>query len=389
MDNNKKVLWSAYFGILIFGMAMLSLGSANNYLTQVQNLSQNTIASLSALLPIGILLGSVFFGPVVDRFGYKIILALCTGMIAVSFLVISMTVELFWLQISFFLIGFGGGAINGGTSALVSDISETDKGAGLSLLGVFYGIGALGMPLLIGLLSRQFSNQQILLFFSVIAFLPIIYFFFVKFPEPKQKQGFPITKGLKLFKEPLILLMGFFLFFESGIEGITNNWTTTFLRDSSGISPEKSLYALSTMIIALTITRLILGGLLRKISSQIVLLFSLGFIFSGSLILNFLTTELSVFIGLGFLGAGFAAIFPIILGYVGEFYKDLSGTAFSVVLFIALLGNALINYLVGYLANSSSIGEFPVVIGGSCIIMVILLIFISKSLKINNRYSSS
>ena len=378
---NKKVLWSAYLGILIFGMAMLSLGSANDYLTQDQKLSQMTIASLSALLPIGILLGSMFFGPVVDRIGYKIVLAVCTGMIAASFLIISITAQLFWLKLSFFLIGFGGGAINGGTSALVSDINETDKGAGLSLLGVFYGIGALGMPLLIGLLNKQFSNQQILLFFSVIAFLPVIYFFFIKFPEPKHKQGFPITKALKLFKEPLILLIGFFLFFESGIEGITNNWTTTFLRDSSGISPEKSLYALSTMIIALTITRLILGGLLKKISSFKILFASLGFIFIGSLILTFIPTIYGAFVGLGFLGIGFAAGFPTVLGYVGELYAELSGTAFSVVLFIALTGNTIVNYLVGILANTSKIGSFPIVIGSSVVVMVILLTFITKSLK--------
>ena len=37
-----------------------------------------------------------------------------------------------------FLFGLGGGAINGATSALVSDISEKEKGANLSLLGVFF-----------------------------------------------------------------------------------------------------------------------------------------------------------------------------------------------------------------------------------------------------------
>ena len=55
-----------------------------------------------------------------------------------------------------FFIGFGGGIINGGTNALVADISAENKGANLSLLGVFFGIGALGMPLLLGVLSKHF-----------------------------------------------------------------------------------------------------------------------------------------------------------------------------------------------------------------------------------------
>ena len=381
MGKDKKILWAAYLGILIFGMAMLSLGSVNAYLIQDKNLDQMTIASLAALLPIGILLGSMFFGPIVDRFGYKLVLEICTGMIAISFLIIAMTAQLIWLQLSFFLIGFGGGAINGGTSALVADISETNKGAGLSLLGVFYGIGALGMPLLNGLLSKQLSNQQILMFFSIVAFLPVIYYMFIKFPEPKQKQGFTITKGLKLFKEPLILLFGFFLFFESGIEGITNNWATNFLRDSSGISAEKSLYALSMMVLTLTITRLILGGLLKKISSNKILFVSLGFVFTGSIVLHIFSSVVGAFIGLGLLGIGFAAGFPTILGYVGELYAAFSGTAFSVVLFIALMGNTIINYIVGLLASASKIDAFPIILGISAVIMAILLSIITKSLK--------
>jgi MFS transporter, FHS family, glucose/mannose:H+ symporter len=52
------------------------------------------------------------------------------------------------IQAAFFLIGFGGGVINGGTNALVADISTGEKGAKLSLLGVFYGAGALGFPLI-------------------------------------------------------------------------------------------------------------------------------------------------------------------------------------------------------------------------------------------------
>ena len=50
--------------------------------------------------------------------------------------------------------GVSGGIINGGTNAVVSDISEGHKGADLSLLGVFFGLGALGMPLVLGALQK-------------------------------------------------------------------------------------------------------------------------------------------------------------------------------------------------------------------------------------------
>jgi MFS family permease len=381
MQENKKVFWAACLGMLLFGMAMLSLGSANTFLTEEHHLSKLTIASLAALLPFGILVGSLFFGPIADRYGYKIILIFCALFIALGFFMISVATKLFWLQASFFLIGCGGGAINGGTNALVADISDEEKSANLSLLGVFYGIGALGMPFLIGLLNNHFSNRAIIQSFAIITLIPLIYFLTIKFPAPKQSQGMPVAAGIKLLKDPIILLLGFFLFFESGIEGISNNWTTTYLQDSGGIPVDKTLFALSTMILALTLTRLILGGLLKKIPSHLVLAGCLVFALAGSLTLAFIPTLTAAFTGLILLGIGFGAGFPVILGYVGDLYSELSGTAFSIVFVIALTGNTIINYLVGVISNTAGMDYFPIVLITSIVVMMILLVVIRKKIK--------
>ncbi len=381
---NKKIFIAACLGMLLFGMAMLSLGSANTFLTEEHHLSKMTIASLAALLPLGILIGSLIFGPVVDRYGYKLILIICSLFISFSFLLISIVTELFWLRASFFLIGFGGGAINGSTNALVADISEHEKSANLSLLGVFYGIGALGMPFIIGALSNFFTNQHIIQFFAAIVLIPIIYFLIIKFPEPKQTQGVPITAGLRLLKDPVILLMGFFLFFESGIEGISNNWATTYLTDTGEISADNALFALSTMIFALTATRLLLGKILKQFPAHIVLFVCLLIAFAGSLVLLSFSNLTASFVGMVLLGIGFAAGFPVILGYVGELYSELSGTAFSIAFVIALTGNTIINYLVGIISNTVGILYFPVVLIGSILIMTVLLAAIRKKIKTEN-----
>jgi len=381
---NKKLFIAACLGMLLFGMAMLSLGSANTFLTEEHNLSKMTIASLAALLPLGILIGSLIFGPVVDRYGYKLILIFCSLFISFSFLLISVVTELFWLRASFFLIGFGGGAINGSTNALVADISEYEKSANLSLLGVFYGIGALGMPFIIGALSNYFTNQNIIQFFAVIVLLPVIYFLAIKFPAPKQTQGVPITAGIRLLKDPVILLMGFFLFFESGIEGISNNWATTYLTDTGEISADNALFALSIMIFALTATRLILGKILKQFPAYIVLFISLIIALAGSLVLASFSTLLASFLGMVLLGIGFAAGFPVILGYVGELYSEMSGTAFSIAFVIALTGNTIINYFVGIISNTVGILYFPAVLISSILIMMGLLTAIRQKIKTEN-----
>ena len=67
MYNRKLVFGAACLGMLLFGIVFLSLGSANNMLAERFNLDNNSIGTLTALLPFGILAGSLIFGPIVDQ----------------------------------------------------------------------------------------------------------------------------------------------------------------------------------------------------------------------------------------------------------------------------------------------------------------------------------
>ena len=54
-------------------------------------------------------------------------------------------------------------------------------------------------------------------------------------------------------------------------------------------------------------------------------------------------------------GAGFAAGFPVILGWIGERYAALSGTAISIALIMALSGGMLFPYLAGVLGGAAGL----------------------------------
>src|SRR6478735_263729 len=78
MFNRNIVFAAACLGMLLFGIVFLSLGSVNNMLADRFHLDNNGIGTLTALLPFGILAGSLIFGPIVDRFGYKWMLIVCS-----------------------------------------------------------------------------------------------------------------------------------------------------------------------------------------------------------------------------------------------------------------------------------------------------------------------
>ena len=141
MYKKNLVFAGACAGMLLFGVTLITLGSIATDLQARYLLDAISTGTLFSILPIGILAGSLIFGPVIDRFGYKLLLILaCLGMFA-GFQGIAFASSLSALKISIFVFGVGSGIIYGATNALVADISEKHRGANLSLLGVFFGLG--------------------------------------------------------------------------------------------------------------------------------------------------------------------------------------------------------------------------------------------------------
>lgn len=380
MYKRNQVFAAACIALFLFGMTLITLGSIMPSLTinfEKHGLNKSLLVSI---LPIGILVGSLIFGPIVDRYGYKLLLIISVLISAISLEGLAFTNSVSLLYVGIFFIGFGGGIINGGTSALVADISSENKGANLSVLGVFFGIGALGMPLLLGILSKHFHYTTILAAVGAFMFLPIIYFLFILFPIPKLAQGFPLKEGMQLLKQPALLLTGFFLFFQSGVESLINNWTTTFLQYKLKITNEAALYALSFSVVGLTAGRLLLGALLKRVSSFIVMIVSLLLVMAGSILLAKTQSYPFAFAALIVIGLGLAAGFPVILGYVGQLYAHLSGTAFSIALVIALTGNTLINYFLGFIAAKYNVTHLPLLVIACTICMLIILLLIKQNI---------
>ncbi|HMG89289.1 MAG TPA: MFS transporter [Chryseolinea sp.] len=378
MNSNRLVFASACFGILIFGISLVTLGSVAPSLQQEFALDKIASGALFSILPVGILIGSILFGPFADRFGYKIILILSGLIIFAGFQGIAYSGSLNILRMCVFLFGISGGALNGAANALVSDISDRNKSANLSLLGVFFAIGALGMPFVLGTLQTSFSFKQIV---SAIGTLPLaatLLFIITRFPEPKQKHGLPLGQVPLLLRNEFILLVGFFLFCQSSFEGIINNWTTTYLIQKLSIEESKALYALSLYVLGMAVMRIFIGGVFRRASQDLIVKISFLLLLVGCLVLWLSNAHMIAVAGLIAIGAGLAAGFPVMLGFIGNKFAELSGTAFSIVLTIALLGNMIVNFLMGVIAEKFGIQHLPTMAFGLTVIMITLFAILRK-----------
>jgi MFS transporter, FHS family, glucose/mannose:H+ symporter len=381
LSSRKSLFFACCLALLMFGVSMTILGALLPTLMDSFQIDKANAGSLFFLLSSGMLLGSMLFGPFVDRYGYKTILMVAGVLIFIGLEGLAFADHLWHLRILMLVIGIGGSIINGATNALVSDISKDGRSGDLSLLGVSYGLGAFAIPLLFGGLSQTFGTAYLIAAVGLLVCLPLLFFISLHFPQPKANQALPFKQYIALAKEKPLLLAGAFLFFQSGLELTCGGWSATFIKEVLYIPADRAVIYLSLLMLAMVSTRLLLPRLFRKWRPAVILRTLICIALTGSTIMILSRTLALTLVGLVLLGVGLSAGFPVVLGYVGDRYNKLSGTAFGISFTLALIGSMILSSSSGLLGQAFGLRIAFILIPVSLIIQLIIIYFIQKKFQ--------
>lgn len=384
MKSRTITFVSVFAGILLFGISMVMIGSVLPILKVRLGLSDIVAGGLFSILPFGLLIGSIYFGPVSDKYGYRWVLATASLFLAIGFAGIAHAQSLWLLRVCILLFGIGGGVINGATSALISDMSSDNKKiANLNLLGMFFGLGAFCMPIVLSMLNQS-DYVTVINIVAVTCVLVAALFLFISYPIAVKKEKISFKLIPLFFKNKVFLVICFFLFFQSAFESIMNNWSVSYFMQHLQVDQKQALIALSFLVLGMTLMRVLTGGVFRNISSKSLLRMAFVLLSVGAVCL-FIQLPSGYYLntfGLFLIGAGLSPGFPVMLGLTSNMYKEISGTAFSFVMLIALIGNIVINYITGVLVQYYGVRSFVYVIVAEIIIMITLYMFIRKEKKV-------
>ena len=384
MKSRTIAFISVFAGILLFGVSMVLIGSVLPLLKLRLGLSDIIAGGLFSILPFGLLIGSISFGPITDKYGYRWVLSIACLFLAIGFIGIGHTFSLLLLRISILFFGIGGGVINGATSALISDLSNDNKKiANLNLLGVFFGIGAFCMPLILSTLNDELYVLAINIA-AMMSVLISLLFLLIKYPLSVKKEKVSFKLIPLFLKKKVFLIICFFLFFQSAFEAIINNWSVSYFTEQLRVPQRDALIALSFSVLGMTLMRILTGGVFRNVKSKTLLQISFSLFIAGVICLFIPSSSSFIYIntfGLFLIGAGLSPGFPVMLGLTGNMFKEISGTAFSFVMFIALTGNIIINYITGILIEQLGIKVFVYVILIQVLTMITLYLLIKKEDK--------
>ncbi len=226
-SDHRRVFAAACLGMLLFGVTLTTLGAVLPPLIAQYGLEKADAGSLLATMSLGILVGSLVFGPVVDRFGYRPVLVAGALGVGLGLAAIARAPSPRVLTLAMVAFGCGGGLLNGATNALVADITPERRESGLALLGVYFGIGAFGVPLVMGLLLARAAYTTIVGWLALLVVVPLADFLLVRFPPPKQAHGFPLWRVGALLGDSSLLLVGLMLFLQSGMEITLGGWSAS------------------------------------------------------------------------------------------------------------------------------------------------------------------
>src|SRR5688572_8652277 len=183
--ERRSILVIACLGTATFGIVTTVIGATLPDLMSRFGMDKPAAGALLSLQSFCVLAGTLVFGPVADRRGYRGMLIVAFATIVIGLETIAFASSVWWLRLGVVLIGFSGGLINGGANALVSDVSADTRAADLTFVGAFFGVGAVGVPLVLATLSETFSRMSLIAAIGLVAALPLVFTAAARFPLAK------------------------------------------------------------------------------------------------------------------------------------------------------------------------------------------------------------
>jgi FHS family glucose/mannose:H+ symporter-like MFS transporter len=361
--NRGLLFGGAAAGIFVFGIVMAILGTLFG-LPEMRGRLRIDLAgqgSIILLLYAGIFAATVIAGPVIDAIGNKVILVVSSALVAGAMVGFAYAHSYGSVVGPAVLLGFGGGGINISANALVSDVYGEKRGAMLNVLGTFYGIGALCIPLLAAVIEGHFTIAQMLMVCAGLAALCAVVFAAMRFPATHAAQSFSWREALRVARYPGVLAIGLMLFCQSGNEACVGGWTSTYA-GTAGIGARTATLILAGFWAALMVGRLVVARALTFVGKKELVVWSaVGAVVGAGILLatpasmGQVRAEWMLAAGVVVLGLSYAGIFPTALAIAGDEYRKMAGTVFGLLFAIALVGGMTFPWAVGEISQDAGV----------------------------------
>jgi MFS family permease len=353
----RRLFAAAAMAMFVFGMLIAMLGALFGLPAMRGRLGVDLAqqGDLFSVLFIGLFVATAIVGPLLDRFGSKLVLVSGSVMVTVALAAFALARGFGAAAAAALLLGVGGGWLNTASNALVSDVFPDDRGRMLNLLGIFFGVGALFVPLLVSIGFETLPVAGVVALCAVVAGSSTAVSAALKFPPPHEGSTFSLTGVLAAAGSKGVLLFAALLLFESGNEAALSGWTSTYV-GAMGWSPRVATLVLLGYWVVAIMGRAVSARLQARTGNARLVLGSSLVAVGGCTILLAAASWLPGLVAGAWLTAlGLSAIVPTVLAMAGDRYQRFAGTVFGLLFTVGNLGSISFPWALGHLSQSAGV----------------------------------
>jgi FHS family glucose/mannose:H+ symporter-like MFS transporter len=333
-------------------------------------------------LNLGFLLSVGFANLLLPHKGVKFTLVLANALACVAFLYLAATtpVPAIWRFFGLLGIGISAGLLNGGTFQAISQLYQHDRAATVNLAGVMFGLGCLLTAVLMAGTYYVYTVPSILVLFAILPGFSAGIYAKAKLARGPAIHHVPLAQVLRDFRNPGAVLFSLLLFFQFGNEWSIAGWLPLFLIRRLGISPEDSLLMLALFWLALLVGRIAAQVILKRMSHAWLLIGSIVSALLGNIVLTSTNNRFGAVMGILFVGAGYASIYPLVVEKIGHRFPYYHPGFYNGIFSFAITGGLLAPWTLGYLTAAWGIQAVMIVpLFGTCMVFLLVLLIMLEA----------
>ncbi len=179
--------------------------------------------------------------------------------------------------------------------------------------------------------------------------------------------------GLRLVREPLLIILILALFVYVGTEIGVFSWSSVFFVQVLGSAASQGAYAVAVVWVGLLVGRLAVSFWYKGRRQEMLMLGLTSFSAAMLLIVLLVHSAVAVIIAFFFTGLGFSGFYPLLMTVVGRYYK--TGVAVGSVATGGAAGSIVFPFLMSLLAQTVGIhGGFWFYLGLNCFLVVLTVV---------------
>jgi MFS transporter, FHS family, L-fucose permease len=356
-NRNKVLLLTSG---LFFAIGLLALiGPALPDLARNNNSDLASAGAIFTALFLGSIPAQLVSGWLNDKYGPVPIMVVGMVIMAVGLVGVTLSHSMLWTLALMGFAGVGDGALVVGANVIVAQTFARRRATALSMMNVFYGIGAVIGPILVGVSLGIWQTALpavasvsilLLLLLPVTRGLQKGHRELLARAEEDAQDREPTGQG-KLYRSPLLWLMAALLMVYVGTEVGIGGWIATYTHRTTLIPTETAALVASGFYLALTGGRLVGAALGTRLRSEQILMVSLlGAVVGGTgMLLGVGNIELTIGAVL-VTGAAFGPIYPTVLAVTAARFAAVhAGKAAALVMAVGSIGGMILPWLFGIL----------------------------------------